>query len=104
MSTVKPEIPTIDIQPWLTGSNPDIVVEQVKAACKTYGFFQLVGHGVPLELQEEILECAKRFFSLPLEAKERLAKDPLTGRGYEVIGSQALNVGEAPDEKEVFQD
>lgn len=100
MKAVKGEIPTINIQPWLDGSNPDDVVNRVRDACVTYGFFQLVGHGVPLSLQHEAFACARRFFSLPMEQKILLAKDPISGRGYEVIGSQALQAGEAPDQKE----
>ncbi len=48
MAAANSEIPTIDIQPWLDGSNPDGVVKIIRAACMTYGFFQLVGHGIPL--------------------------------------------------------
>ena len=102
MSGVNCEIPIIDIEPWLDGSNPKDVVKAVRAACMTYGFFQLAGHGVPLALQHEIFECAKKFFSLPLEHKMALAKDPVSGRGYEVIGSQTLQIGQAPDQKEVM--
>lgn len=70
MLIVKLEIFIIDIQFWLIGSNLDIVVEQVKVVCKIYGFFQFVGYGVLLELQEEIFECVKRFFFLFFEVKE----------------------------------
>lgn len=104
MNAIKSEIPTIDIQPWLDGSNPDDVVNRVRDACVTYGFFQLTGHGVPLLMQHEIFDCARRFFSLPMEQKRLLAKDPISGRGYEVIGSQALQDGEAPDQKEASDD
>lgn len=101
MGAVKDEIPTIDIQPWLDGSGPDDVVRAVRAACMTYGFFQLVGHGVSLASQGEIFDCARTFFSLPLEHKTALAKDPNSGRGYEAMGSQALQAGQAADRKEV---
>lgn len=100
MSEIKAEIPTINLEPWLNGSDPESVVSEVRSACMTYGFFQLVGHGIPLELQRKAFACSKRFFSLPLEQKLLLTKDPLSGRGYEAIGSQALQAGETPDQKE----
>lgn len=95
------EIPTINIEPWLDGSAPDAVVAEIRHACKMYGFFQLVGHGVPLTLQRRVFESAKKFFSLPPEQKQALAKDPSSGRGYERIHSQALQPGQSPDLKEV---
>lgn len=101
MTNIKAEIPTIDIQPWLSGTNPDLVVDQVRAACQTYGFFQLVGHDIPLEMQQSILDCAKKFFSLPLDQKSLLKKDPVTGRGYEGFGSQSLQATTTTDRKEV---
>lgn len=101
MAEIKAEIPTIDIEPWLKGSDPESVVSEVRSACMTYGFFQLTGHGISLDLQHKAFECSKRFFSLPLEQKLRLTKDPLSGRGYEAIGSQALQAGDTPDQKEV---
>ena len=101
MGSIECEIPVIDISPWLDGSGRDDVVDKIRGACITYGFFQLVGHGVPIALQHEAFNCAKRFFSLPLEEKMALAKDPWTGRGYEMSGSQALQAGETPDTKEV---
>jgi isopenicillin N synthase-like dioxygenase len=101
MSHTKAEIPTISIAPWLDGSARDDVVEAVRSACKTYGFFQLVGHGIPLESQKQIFEAAKTFFELPMEEKMKLAKDPISGRGYEAPGTQALQPGQVPDDKEV---
>ena len=103
MSTIKNEIPTINIQPWLDGSNADEVVSQVRSACVTYGFFQLVGHEVPLALQQQAFECARTFFSLPLDAKMLVSKDKLSGRGYEAIGTQALQPGRPADLEEVME-
>lgn len=38
------------------------------------GFFQIVGHRVPAELQENVLDSLKSFFSLPLTEKEKVHK------------------------------
>lgn len=38
------------------------------------GFFQIVGHPVPAELQEDVLDSLKSFFSLPLAEKEKVHK------------------------------
>jgi isopenicillin N synthase-like dioxygenase len=103
MSELPHAIPTIDIGPWLDQSNPSLVIEEIHSACTTYGFFQLVGHGIPKTLRHGVFEAAKTFFALPLQRKQALVQDKLTRRGYEMIGSQALNEGQAPDSKEVHE-
>lgn len=101
-------IPVIDISPFLdptcTESQKNEIVVAVRDACVTYGFFQLIGHGVPPETQEQILGCAKSFFDLPLAEKQALAMSKAMGesnRGYETIGGQRLQSGKLPDLKEV---
>jgi len=46
----------------------------VKEACEEHGFFQLVNHKVPVELQEAIIQQSKEFFKLPLDVKEKYDK------------------------------
>ena len=38
------------------------------------GFFQSIGHLVPVELQQAVMQCTKRFFELPLEQKLEIDK------------------------------
>ncbi|KAL8784619.1 MAG: hypothetical protein Q9213_003874 [Squamulea squamosa] len=102
-------IPTIDISPFTSSDasqqSIDAVVEQVRHACTTYGFFQLVGHGVSREAQEEIMECAKRFFELPIEERMEVQVKNSMGksfRGYEPPGIQVHQKGLKADTKEAF--
>ncbi|KXT14229.1 hypothetical protein AC579_7543 [Pseudocercospora musae] len=79
------------------------LVETVKKCCLRNGFFQIVGHRVPRELQQDVLDSVKSFFNLPQELKEKVHKDNTTwNRGYESIGSQILESGTNPDLKEGF--
>lgn len=105
---IQHEIPVIDISPFLSPSasqaDKDAVVDSVRDACTTYGFFQLTGHGIPLELQNTMLDCARAFFDLPQEKKDALSLKNaigLSSRGYEIIGGQTLQTGMLPDLKEV---
>lgn len=50
------------------------LVEHIGAACEQSGFFQLVNHGIPESLQQDLLSCSKEFFSLPLDVKETYDK------------------------------
>jgi len=96
-------IPTIDLSAYLqhpNSSDADTVVEQIRTACATSGFFQLIGHGIPKSLQQQAFTAAKTFFHLSDEEKRKLSGKP--GRGYELIGTQFLEVGKKPDLKEGF--
>ena len=106
--TIKAAIPTVDIAPWLSPDASqqakDDVVQQVKEACSTYGFFNLVGHGVPVEAQKKAWAASKLFFDQPLEKKMKVSVDKSMGkafRGYEPSLIQTHQEGLLPDTKEV---
>ncbi|KAF8780188.1 hypothetical protein HU200_001853 [Digitaria exilis] len=62
------QIPVVDL------AGPD-VVSRIGQACATHGFFQVVNHGVPLELMAAMLAVAYDFFRLPPEEKAKLYSD-----------------------------
>ena len=98
------EIPTVDLAPYLQDPSSEEsakIVEQVRKACMTTGFFSLIGHGIAKDLQEKVFKAAKAVFALPLEEKKQLRHSTLKNRGYELIGSQVLQEGALPDLKEV---
>ena len=103
-------IPTVDISPYLKNhdastSEAQKIIEDIRKACTTSGFFQLTGHGVPCELQEQMFQAAKLFFDLPFEEKMKLDRrvaGGISNRGYEVIGNQSLQDGTMTDLKEGF--
>ncbi|KAF4965910.1 hypothetical protein F66182_17991, partial [Fusarium sp. NRRL 66182] len=97
-------IPTVDISSFL--ANPfskeaELVVSKIKDACMAVGFFQIIGHGISPDLQEVVFQGAKSFFSLPQDIKKRYVGSP--GRGYELIGTQALDPNAKPDLKELLK-
>ncbi|KAF8390934.1 hypothetical protein HHK36_023234 [Tetracentron sinense] len=53
----------------LDGPNHDQVVEALVKASETLGFFQVVNHGVPVELLERVKDAAHQFFNQPPEKK-----------------------------------
>ncbi|EHL03101.1 putative ATP-dependent DNA helicase srs2 [Glarea lozoyensis 74030] len=79
--------------------------DQVRTACETTGFFQITGHGIPRELQDEVFAGSARLFALSMDEKKKLDKSKSVGasnRGYEIIGNQGLQEGTLPDLKEGF--
>lgn len=62
------------------------LVDDVRQSCLHNGFFQIVGHRIPLDLQMEVLACVKSFFSLSQAEKERVHKGH---GGYHLLQSDA---------------
>ncbi|KOC16917.1 2OG-Fe(II) oxygenase family oxidoreductase [Aspergillus flavus AF70] len=102
-------IPTVDISPFLDeNASPEAkerVVDAMRDACTTFGFFYLVGHGIPEEDRQAVLNCAKRYFYLPKEDKMETWIGKAMGRsfrGYEPPALQVHQEGLLPDTKEGF--
>lgn len=55
-------------------------------ACSRYGFFKLVGHGVPLDAMERVEAEAVRFFAQPQADKDRAGPAYPFGYGSKRIG------------------
>ncbi|KAH7239531.1 hypothetical protein BKA59DRAFT_277507 [Fusarium tricinctum] len=101
----KLEIPIIDFSGFYSEDPAEKkkVVDQVRESCLYNGFFQILGHSVPVEKQAKALQCTKKFFNLSLEDKEQVSKNNNTwNRGYEMLRSQILEEGTQPELKEGF--
>ncbi|TVY64356.1 2-oxoglutarate-dependent dioxygenase citB, partial [Lachnellula suecica] len=101
-------VPVIDISPYLespTSASSLEIISQVREACISTGFFQIINHGVPQSLQDEVFKGSAAFFGLSMEEKTKLDKSTSVGasnRGYEIIGNQGLQEGTLPDLKEGY--
>ncbi|HEY3144459.1 MAG TPA: 2-oxoglutarate and iron-dependent oxygenase domain-containing protein [Acidimicrobiales bacterium] len=62
------EIPVIDV-----GSRRDEVARALDEACRTSGFFYVVGHGVDERLQRRLETLAREFFGLDEQEKSAIA-------------------------------
>ncbi|MDO9395491.1 MAG: 2-oxoglutarate and iron-dependent oxygenase domain-containing protein [Herbiconiux sp.] len=83
-------LPVLDLSR-LSGSDADADAFRIelREATHDYGFFYLVGHGVPHELIERVVAVSRRFFDLP-EA-DKLAIENLQSphfRGYTRVGGE----------------
>ena len=104
-----PEIPVIDIQPYLAGDaiGAHRVVEAVGAACEEIGFLVVAGHGIPDALVQRVFEVSLAFFDRPLGEKLALGSDdPGVPRGYSALASKSLGrtygLDTPPDLREQF--
>lgn len=77
-------IPIIDLQ-GLYGDDCELrnsILRQISEACREWGFFQAVRHGVPPELLDRAREAWRGFFHAPMEIKQAYANSPKTYEGY----------------------
>ncbi|RAH75894.1 putative oxidoreductase [Aspergillus japonicus CBS 114.51] len=99
------EPPIIDFAPFYGPESPakERLISELRQACKEYGFFQLINHAVPAELQESVMRHSQDFFALPIETKEKYGKD-IGGfnRGYERLRAQNFEKRTQGDLKEGF--
>ncbi|KAL6340914.1 hypothetical protein AAG906_032025 [Vitis piasezkii] len=64
-------IPVID----MAGLDDPKVAELICDAAEKWGFFQVVNHGVPIGVLEDVKEATHRFFALPGEEKKKYSKE-----------------------------
>ncbi|CAL0318608.1 unnamed protein product [Lupinus luteus] len=88
------EIPVID----LSQSNDEELISNIGKACQKWGFFQVINHGVPLEVSKKVDIVADKFFKQSIEEKNKVKRDEVNSMGYH-DGEHTKNVR---DWKEVF--
>ncbi|XP_010692988.2 1-aminocyclopropane-1-carboxylate oxidase homolog 12 [Beta vulgaris subsp. vulgaris] len=68
----KNKIPLIDFRGIddKDGGRRDEVIKQVKSACENYGFFQVVNHGIPVQVLDEMLDGIRKFHEQDVEVKK----------------------------------
>lgn len=94
-------VPIIDVAALVAGDAArHAVAAQIDAACRTCGFFYIVGHGVDAALQQRLEDLSRRFFALDVETKMEIsmARGGRAWRGYFPVGNE-LTSGQ-PDLKE----
>jgi len=62
-------VPVVDIS-----ADPAAVGAELDEICRTIGFFQVTGHGIPDGIAERAWVVATEFFDLPLEDKLSVAR------------------------------
>lgn len=60
------QVPTIDLS-----APDDILVASIGEACRDWGFFQVVNHGVGQDETERLRAVTRAFFAMPRETKRR---------------------------------
>ncbi|KAJ7978980.1 2-oxoglutarate (2OG) and Fe(II)-dependent oxygenase superfamily protein [Quillaja saponaria] len=70
-TTCLPEVPVIDLTKLFSEDFKDFELEKFHSACKNWGFFQIINHGVSPSLVEKVKTGIQEFFNLPMEEKRK---------------------------------
>uniref|UniRef100_A0A0E0BDP2 Fe2OG dioxygenase domain-containing protein n=1 Tax=Oryza glumipatula TaxID=40148 RepID=A0A0E0BDP2_9ORYZ len=75
-------IPIIDLDKLISPQSSQEECVKLISACQYWGFFQLINHGVPDEVTENLKNDLVEFFSQPLDAKKEYSQLPNSLEGY----------------------
>lgn len=75
-------IPVIDLSKILNSQDFHYEIMKLSTSCEEWGFFQVINHGIDLDLLEKMEKIAMEFFMLPLEEKQKYPMAPGTVQGY----------------------
>ncbi|CAN1796204.1 1-aminocyclopropane-1-carboxylate oxidase homolog 1 [Linum perenne] len=71
-------LPTIDLAAVHDPAKRKQTVEEIRDASESWGFFQIVNHGVPEKIQEEMMARSHEFFEQDVEEKKKYMGADLT--------------------------
>ncbi|KAK7400875.1 hypothetical protein VNO78_12183 [Psophocarpus tetragonolobus] len=82
------QIPVIDLALLSCRNSEELL--KLDVACKEWGFFQIVNHGVQKELLQRMKDASAEFFKLPIEEKEKYAmpSNDIQGYGHAYVVSE----------------
>ncbi|KAL5839208.1 hypothetical protein ACOSQ3_011913 [Xanthoceras sorbifolium] len=79
-ATSSPQVPLVDLFRLLSGDSTEL--EKFHYACKEWGFFQLINHGVSTSLVEKVKVEIQEFFKLTMEEKKKYWQQPEDVEGF----------------------
>ena len=95
------EVPVIDVEAVFADSSSNDAlraIEQIADACRSWGFFQVVNHGISAAQIDEVWRQTHALFALPIDEKLQIVRDRQSPWGFynnELTKNQR-------DKKEVF--
>ena len=88
-------VPAVDLSPYVRDGSPAAraaVAAAMDDACRTVGFVQVTGHGVPDDVVAGLADAMDSFFELPLETKRTWRTPPEVNRGYSPPKTESLSL------------
>ena len=88
-------VPVVDIAPYVAGGSTEARARkaaEMDAACRTVGFVQILGHGVPAGITDGLAAAMDGLLERPLDVKSRYRTPPEVNRGYSPPKSESLSL------------
>ena len=88
-------VPIVDITAYVTDEGDAAraaVAAAVDRACSEVGFIQILGHGIPQAVTDDLAAAMDDFFGLELEAKKGYIAGDGTNRGYTPPKAESLSL------------
>ncbi|KAJ9564871.1 hypothetical protein OSB04_000837 [Centaurea solstitialis] len=82
LSPAMTEVPIIDMQRLASKESCNDELEKLHLACKDWGFFQMINHGVSCSLLDKVKEKTQEFFNLSMEKKKNFWQDAGDLQGF----------------------
>ena len=96
------EIPTVDLSGAGSSDHRSAVVNQIRHAASTVGFFQIINHGIPLGVLDRTINSMKAFHEQPTEIKARVYRRDV-GTGVSFISNVDLYHSKAASWRDTLQ-
>ncbi|KAL2535975.1 Feruloyl CoA ortho-hydroxylase 1 [Forsythia ovata] len=85
--TAQKSIPTIDVSKW---DDPQVAdADSICKAAAQWGFFQIINHGIPIEVLENVKKAAHDFFELPVKERRKYLKENSPTPSVELMNSHS---------------
>jgi isopenicillin N synthase-like dioxygenase len=78
VTSTESEVPVVD----LGQSDRRQVLREIDVACRDWGFFQVIRHGVPADLLDAVRAGTHEFFALPAPDKQAIRRTAINAWGY----------------------
>ncbi|XP_028806000.1 protein SRG1 [Neltuma alba] len=77
-----PQIPIIDLSKLSSSNFKASELQKLHFACRDWGFFQVINHGVEKSIVERVKKGIQEFFNLPMEEKKKFWQTPEDIEGF----------------------
>ncbi|PIN09786.1 Deacetoxyvindoline 4-hydroxylase [Handroanthus impetiginosus] len=72
------QVPVINLSGILDTDRRRQIVEELRIASETWGFFQVVNHGIPLSVLDGMIDGVRKFFDMDFEERKKYYTHDIT--------------------------